>query len=145
MTVDLRLDISPRYSLISLVFFITYTLFQPPAVVVLRKINPRNFLSIITFSWGVIMIGCAFVNDWTALIGLRVILGVLEAGLFPGCAYILSTWYTRYELQKRTAAFYLIGTVVSAFTNILAYGISKMGGTAGLRGWRWIFIVCYPV
>lgn len=75
--------------------------------------------------------------------GLRALLGLFEAGFFPGCAYLLSTWYPRYELQKRNAVFYLIGSVASAFSGILAYGLSQMGGLQGLAGWRWIFIVSY--
>jgi MFS family permease len=77
------------------------------------------------------------------MMGLRVILGTLEAGFFPSCAYLLSTWYPRYELQKRNAAFYLIGSTASAFAGILAYGLMQMAGIQGLAGWRWIFIVSY--
>lgn len=73
--------------------------------------------------------------------GLRVILGVLEAGFYPGCVYLLSTWYPRYELQKRNAVFYLIGSMASAFAGILAYGLMQLNGRADLSGWRWIFIV----
>jgi len=73
--------------------------------------------------------------------GLRAILGALEAGLFPGSVYLLSTWYPRYELQKRNAAFFLIGSVASGFGGILAYGLSHMNGLGGISGWRWIFIV----
>jgi len=75
------------------------------------------------------------------MLGLRVILGVLEAGFFPGCAYLLSTWYTRYELQKRNAVFYLIGSLASAISGILAYGIMQMDGLGNLSGWRWIFVI----
>jgi len=75
------------------------------------------------------------------MIGLRVVLGVLEAGFFPGCAYLMSTWYSRYELQKRYSIFYLIGSGASAFAGILAYGLMQMSGLGGLKGWRWIFIV----
>jgi MFS family permease len=85
--------------------------------------------------------GFGFVKKWGQMLGLRVILGVLEAGFFPGFAYLLSTWYTRYELQKRNAVFYLIGSMASAMSGILAYGIMQMNGLAGLAGWRWIFIV----
>ncbi|QDS72313.1 hypothetical protein FKW77_007521 [Venturia effusa] len=141
MSRDLGLGIAPRYSVISLVFFITYVLFQPPAIVVLRKIGPHIFLSLIAFSWGIIMIGMAFVQVWTPMIALRLILGVLEAGFFPACAYLLSIYYVRFELQKRNAAFYMIGSTVSGFTSILAYGISLMSGISGLAGWRWIFIM----
>lgn len=73
--------------------------------------------------------------------GLRVILGIFEAGFYPGCVYLLSTWYPRYELQKRNAGFYLIGSMASAFGGILAYGLMQLTGKAGLEGWRWIFIV----
>lgn len=73
--------------------------------------------------------------------GLRAILGGLEAGLFPGSVYLLSTWYPRYELQKRNSVFFLIGSVASGFGGILAYGLSQMDGLGGLSGWRWIFIV----
>jgi MFS family permease len=79
------------------------------------------------------------------MMGLRVILGVLEAGFFPGCAYLLSTWYPRYDLQKRNAVFYLIGSMASAFAGILAYGLMQMAGKQNLAGWRWIFIVSNPV
>jgi hypothetical protein len=56
MTVDLKLGIHNRYSIITLIFFIPYVMFQPPAVVVLRKIGPRIFLSSITLAWGATMI-----------------------------------------------------------------------------------------
>lgn len=75
------------------------------------------------------------------LAGLRVILGALEAGFYPGCVYLLSTWYPRFELQKRNALFYLIGSTASGFGGILAYGLMQMDGLGGKSGWRWIFIV----
>jgi len=75
------------------------------------------------------------------MVGLRIILGVLEAGFFPGCTYLLSCWYTRYELQKRYSVFYLIGSLASAVSGILAYGLMQMNGLSHLSGWRWIFIM----
>lgn len=69
-----------RYSVVTLVFFITYTVLQPPATVLCRKIGPRVFLSSITFAWGIVMLGMGFINDWTALLALRLVLGVFEAG-----------------------------------------------------------------
>ena len=85
--------------------------------------------------------GFGFVEKWDQMVGLRVLLGVLEAGFFPGCAYLLSCWYPRDDLHKRNAVFYLIGSMASGFSGILAYGIMQMDGLADLRGWRWIFIV----
>lgn len=79
-----------------------------------------------------------------------------------GCAYLLSCWYPRYDLQKRNAVFYLIGTTLSAFSGVLALGFSQLDGHGsgptwwgrvrvdeetgdmnierGISGWRWIFI-----
>jgi MFS family permease len=65
----------------------------------------------------------------------------LEAGYFPGAVYLLSTWYARYDMQKRYTLFYGIGCVVAAFCGILAYGLGQMKGLANLSGWRWIFII----
>ncbi|KAF3926829.1 hypothetical protein ABW20_dc0101789 [Dactylellina cionopaga] len=87
------------------------------------------------------MIGMGFVKRWEQLMGLRLVLGVFEAGYFPGAVYLLSTWYTRYEMGKRYAAFYILGCVASAFAGILAYGLMQMNGLEGLTGWRWIFIM----
>lgn len=165
MGVDLVL-IGERYSIIVLLFFITYVALQPPATVILRKLGPRIFLPTIVILWGATMVCFGFVKTWTDLLPLRLVLGIFEAGFFPGCAYLLSCWYPRYELQKRNAVFYLIGSMSSAFSGILAYAFSQLAGhgsgaawmgahhgptkadpTAkkyfgpGLAGWRWIFIL----
>ncbi|KAI9670888.1 MAG: hypothetical protein M1817_003773 [Caeruleum heppii] len=141
MTRELRLDIGFRYSIVGLVFFITYIIFQPPCTVIVRKGGPRNVLAAITLAWGVVMIGMGFTKNWTQLLALRLILGIFEAGFFPGCVYLLSTWYVRYDMQKRYSVFYLIGSLASALAGILAYGLMQMQGLAGLGGWRWIFIM----
>ncbi|CAM6123429.1 unnamed protein product [Calypogeia fissa] len=141
MLKDLKLTIHDRYSLITWIFFVPYVLFQPPVTVVIRKIGPRTFLSVIVVCWGATMVGFGFCPNWQTMMGLRVILGVLEAGFFPGSAYLLSTWYPRYDLQKRNAVFYMIGSMAGSFSGILAYGIEQMAGQAGLAGWRWIFIM----
>lgn len=145
-----------RYSVVTLVFFITYILFQPPSTVLIRKLGPRIHLSTITTLWGAVMIGMGFVKDWESLAGLRIVLGILEAGFFPSCVYLLSTWYTRYDIGKRYSVFYMLGSLASACAGILAYGLMQLGGKPGtcglpkafpcpghegLTGWRWIFIV----
>lgn len=149
-----------------MVQFISYVALQPPATVVLRKAGPRIFLPLITLLWGVTMMCFGFLTSWTQMIPMRIILGIFEAGFFPGCAYLLSCWYPRYELQKRNAVFYLIGSMSSAFSGILAYGFSQLAGHGnlgtqygqhygptklkpdivpgvlpGIAGWRWILYV----
>jgi MFS family permease len=91
-------------SIITLVFFITYVMCQPPSTVIVRKIGPRIHLSLITILWGALMIGMGFVKEWTQLAVLRVVLGILEAGFFPSCVYLLSTWYTRCESPRNPMA-----------------------------------------
>lgn len=95
MREDLDMLEGYRYSLMSLVFFITYTILQPPMTVLCRKIGPRIFLPGICILWGCVIIGFGFSQEWTTLLALRLILGIFEAGYFPGCVYLLSTWYTR--------------------------------------------------
>ncbi|KIV91861.1 hypothetical protein PV10_06352 [Exophiala mesophila] len=138
---DLGTNIGYRYSIATLVFFATYTLFQPPATVVTRKLGPRNFLPALCVAWGVVMIGFGFIQDWVVLIPLRLLLGLFEAGFFPGCFYLISTYYTRFDMQKRYACFYLVGTLCNGLSGVLAYGLQQMDGLANYRGWRWIFII----
>jgi MFS family permease len=130
-----------RYNIANLVFFIPYILFQPPSTVLIRAIGPRIHLSAITLLWGAVMIGMGFVQDHGQLSACRVLLGVLEAGFFPSAVYLLSTWYTRYEVGKRYSLFYLLGSVAAAVSGILAYGLMQLGGREGLTGWRWIFVI----
>ncbi|KAJ5151705.1 hypothetical protein N7492_010000 [Penicillium capsulatum] len=138
---ELELGVGNRYSIVVLMFFVPYIIFQPPMTILIRKIGPTLFLGTIVMSWAVIMIGTGFVKNWGQLVGLRVLLGVLEAGYFPGCVYLLSCWYTRYDVQKRFSIFYLIGCVASALAGILAFGLMQLNGRHGLGGWRWIFIL----
>lgn len=91
--------------------------------------------------WLIKNLAFGFAPNWNVLAVLRVILGALEAGFYPGCVYLLSTWYPRFELQKRNALFYLIGSMASGFGGILAFSLQQMSGISGLSGWRWIFIV----
>ena len=97
-----------HYSIVTIVFFATYIVFQPPATIIVRFLGPRNFLSVIVVAWGAVMIGMGFVKSYGSLAALRVILGILEAGFFPSCVYLLSTWcmYTVVGIfwQKQTDA-----------------------------------------
>ncbi|KAI1108915.1 major facilitator superfamily domain-containing protein [Nemania sp. NC0429] len=130
-----------RYSIVTLAFFPSYIIFQPTSTILVRKLGPRIHISVITAAWGVIMLGMGFVKTFGEFTALRVIIGILEAGFFPSAVYLLSTWYTRYELGRRYGIFYVIGSVTSAFSGILSFGIIHLEGAGNLRGWRWIFII----
>lgn len=140
MVKDLEL-VGFRYSIVVLTFFIPYVIFQPPMTVITRKLGPTLFLGSIVIAWGAILVGMGFTKNWKQMTACRILLGLLEAGYFPGCVYLLSSWYARYDVQKRFSIFYLIGCVASALAGILAFGLMQMEGIQGIRGWRWIFIM----
>ncbi|RDI78375.1 hypothetical protein Vi05172_g11588 [Venturia inaequalis] len=124
-----------------LVFFIGYIVVEIPSNIAIRRVGPAIWISIITFCWGVVSIGLAFSQSWISVAVCRAILGALEGGFFPGCVYLISSWYKRSEVQKRLAGFYLMATLLSSFGNILAYGIIQIGNHTTWKGWRWIYIV----
>lgn len=117
---DLQLTVGERYSIISAIFFAPYIVFELPSNIVLRKVGCRIWLSTIVILWGGVMLGMGFLTDWTQLAACRVLLGLLEAGFFPGCVYLIQCWYTRFETQKRLALFYLTAMVISG---VSAYGL----------------------
>lgn len=141
MDTDLGLSIGSRYSILTMIFFIPYIIFQFPANIVIRKLGPALWLPSLVVIWGAVTIGMGFVTSWTQALGLRVLLGVLEAGYYPGCVFLLSCWYVRWEVQKRFSGFYLLALLASGFSNILAWGLSEMKGISGLNGWQWIFAI----
>ncbi|GLA96323.1 hypothetical protein AtubIFM57143_003788 [Aspergillus tubingensis] len=130
-----------QYNIIAVVFFPPYICLQMLGPVLIRRLGPKIFLAGICFIWGIAMMCGGFVHNWAQLAGIRIIIGALEAGFFPAAVYLIATWYTRYQMQKRFAIFYLLGCVASAFTGILSYGITFMNGLGGLTAWRWIFVI----
>ncbi|KAG2141396.1 MFS general substrate transporter [Suillus bovinus] len=110
-----------------------YCLFECPSNLALKAIRPSRWLPMINFVWGVVM--------YPQLVGVRICLGISEAGLFPGVVYYLTFWYPRYKLQYRIGLFFGAATVAGAFSGLLAFGIGYMGGIEGLEAWSWIFLI----
>ncbi|PVI04520.1 phthalate transporter-like protein [Periconia macrospinosa] len=138
---DLTLEIGNRYTIVLVLFFPTYFLLELPSNMVLRRVGSATWLSLIGLSWGAVMIGQGFTESWITLTICRILLGAFEAGFFPGCVYLITCWYKRFEVQKRLGGFYLISVGIGGIANILAYGLMQMEGLGGMRGWRWIFII----
>ncbi|KAH3903761.1 hypothetical protein HBI56_170250 [Parastagonospora nodorum] len=141
MDVDLQLSVGSRYSILTMIFFIPYIIFQFPANIFIRYLGPAVWLPSLVVCWGAVTIGMGFTTTWLEALGCRVVLGVLEAGYYPGCVFLLSCWYVRFEVQKRFSGFYLLALLASGFSNILAWGLSEMKGLGGLNGWQWIFAI----
>ncbi|KAE8380242.1 MFS general substrate transporter [Aspergillus bertholletiae] len=133
--------VGTQYSTIAVAFFPPYICLQIFGPLLVRRIGPVYYLSGVCFIWGAVMLSAGFVKKWSEMLGIRIIIGALEAGFFPASVYLIATWYTRFEIQKRFSIFYLLGCVASATTGILSYGITFMNGLAGLTAWRWIFVI----
>jgi MFS family permease len=138
---DVGLKQGSRASIVLLVFFIGYIIFEIPSNIVIHKVGAANWLALIAFAWGLVSLGIGFLHNWIGLAICRAFLGVFEAGFFPGCIYLVSSWYRRYEVQKRLAGFFLTASALSAFANIFAYGLIQIAKKTEYKGWRWIFII----
>ncbi|CCL99558.1 uncharacterized protein FIBRA_01576 [Fibroporia radiculosa] len=140
MTTDLHIN-NTQYLIALTVFFFPYALFELPSNVALKKLRPSRWLAFLMFVWGVAMTLHGIVDNYGGLVGLRILLGLAEAGLYPGIVYYLSCWYKRSELGTRVAIFFTSATIAGAFSGFLAVAINKMDGIGEKPGWAWIFIL----
>lgn len=99
---DLKLD-STRYSVVLLIFFIGYLLFEVPSNMILARSRPSLFLPALMFTWGGLSIAPVGIHNFGGMVAFRFILGLIEAGFFPGVMLLLSCWYKPAELSKRIA------------------------------------------
>lgn len=75
------------------------------------------------------------------MVGVRVVLGTIEAGFAPGVTFYLSSWYRRYEISRRFSLYFTAVTVAGALSGLLAGVITQhLDGARGIRGWRWLFV-----
>lgn len=107
----------------------------------LRRLAPSTWLTFIMTMWGIITVCQGLVHTYAALVGLRFVLGIFEAGFSPGALYLISMYYKRYELQWRLSIFFCASILAGAFGGLFAYALAHMDGVGGYRGWRWIFII----
>jgi MFS family permease len=130
-----------QYNLCATVFFFTYSAFEIPSNLLLKRFRPSIWLPSIMVAWGTVMTLMGLVRNYHGLLVARSFLGVAEAGLYPGVAYYLTMWYCTEELAFRQGLFFSAASVAGAFSGLLAYAIAKMDGVGGYAGWRWIFIL----
>jgi sugar phosphate permease len=123
------------------VYYVSYILLEVPSNMIINKVRPSIYISTLMFLWGIANMCMGFVHTYEALVGLRFLLGVFEAGVLPGIIYVTSMYYKRHEYQKRMSFFFCSTVVAGAFGGLLAFAIARMGGTHGLAAWRWIFII----
>ncbi|KAG4425578.1 hypothetical protein IFR04_001275 [Cadophora malorum] len=141
MQQDLGLAVGDRYTVIVMVFFVAYIIFEIPSNIILPKAGPANWLAFLGVGFGSVLIGMGFVKHWGMMALCRALLGVLEAGFLPGCTYLITCWYTRFEVGKRLAGFWILSVILGGFAAIFAYVLTLLKGREGLNGWQWIFII----
>ncbi|KAF8063345.1 major facilitator superfamily domain-containing protein [Lyophyllum atratum] len=133
---------STQYSVILLLFFVSYVLFEVPLNMLLTRVRPSMYLSILCFLWGAVATCMAAVDSWKSLAAVRFCLGITEAGFAPGIAFYLSSWYKRHELAKRYSIYYTATAVSGAFSGLLAGVITDHLKLArGIEGWRWLLLI----
>ncbi|BEI83018.1 hypothetical protein CcaverHIS002_0308860 [Cutaneotrichosporon cavernicola] len=133
---------SADYSLILSIFFVGYLLWEVPSNMMLARSKPSIFLPTIMFIWGAMSIGAKGMHSLGGMVAFRFVLGLVEAGFFPGVMLLMSCWYKPHELSKRIALFYTASLVAGAFGGLLSFGIMDgLEGKGNTRGWQWLFII----
>ncbi|OLF52883.1 MFS transporter [Pseudomonas chlororaphis] len=121
-------------------FFIGYALFEVPSNLLLQRVGARIWLTRIMFTWGLVATAMAFVQNETQFYVLRFLLGVAEAGFFPGVIYYFTRWLPGVERGKAIAIFLSGSAVASLISGPLSGALLQIEGL-GWHGWQWMFIV----
>jgi len=132
---------STQYSTAVSLLFVTYVLCETPSNLIIRRLRPSRYIAFITTCWGIVATLSGLVQNYGGLIACRLILGALEAGLFPGMTLYLTVFYTKRQLALRVGYLFVSAAIAGSVGGLLAYGIGFMDGVQGYRGWRWIFII----
>ncbi len=121
-------------------FFLSYTLCEVPSNMALYRFGARRWIARILISWGIISAAMALVSGPISLYSMRFLLGVAEAGFFPGVTFYLATWFPR-EYRTRIIAWFLIAIPGSSRVGAPLCGmLLQLNGVLGLAGWQWMFI-----
>jgi MFS transporter, ACS family, tartrate transporter len=129
------------FGFLSGIFFIGYLIFEIPSNMILQRIGARIWISRIIISWGVVVITTAAATDAVQLAALRFILGVAEAGFFPGVILYITCWFRKQELARAVALFMTALAVSNIIGAPLSTWILDNIHWFGIAGWRWLFIL----
>ncbi len=121
--------------------FLSYSTFEIPSNIALYRYGARTWIARIMITWGIVSAATAFVTGSQSWYLLRFLLGVAEAGFFPGITFYLATWFPA-EYRARMLAWFLVGIPASTVVGGPVSGLLlQMDGVGGLAGWKWLFIV----
>jgi D-galactonate transporter len=123
-------------------FFIGYFLFEVPSNVLLHRVGARVWIARIMITWGVMSAAFAWVQTPTTFYVMRFLLGIAEAGFYPGVILYLTYWYPAQRRAKIIALFMSAIPVAGIFGNPLSGWIMDLfHGASGFHGWQWMFII----
>ncbi|PNY27354.1 transporter [Tolypocladium capitatum] len=132
---------STQFQVAVSILFVTYLAFEVPSNLVLKRFTPRRWIALIATLWGLIATLTGLADSYASLIACRLLLGAVEAGLFPGLNVYLTFFYTKHELALRVGYLFVSAAIAGALGGLLAYGIGHLDGARGLSGWRWILLI----
>ncbi len=124
------------------IFFIGYFFFEVPSNILLKKYGARMWIARIMISWGIISSAMLFVKGEWSFYAMRFLLGIAEAGFFPGVIFYLTLWYPSRHRSTRTAWFVSAIAVSGVIGNpISGWIMDTLSGAIGLAGWQWLFLM----
>ena len=122
------------------IFFLSYVLFEIPSNVILSRVGARIWIARIMISWGLVSSAMMFVQGVTGFYTLRFLLGMAEAGFFPGIIYYLTRWFPIRERARTIAAFMTATLIAGVIGGPLSGALLSFHGF-GLAGWQWLFLL----
>lgn len=123
------------------IFFLGYFLFEVPSNLILHKVGARIWIARVMITWGLVSACMAFVQGTTSFYILRFLLGVAEAGFFPGIILYLSFWFPAARRAQVTAIFMAAAPLSTALGSPLSAALLEMHGLLGYAGWQWMFML----
>jgi len=123
------------------VFFLSYALFEIPANLLLLRFGARRWIARIMVTWGLLAAGMIFVATPREFYVMRFLLGMAEAGFFPGVIYYLTLWFPREVLALTISRFYIMVPLSGILMGSISGPLLGLQGRLGIAGWQWLFLV----
>lgn len=123
------------------VFFIGYALFEIPSNLIMHRVGARAWMCRIMVTWGMVSAALMFATTETSFYVLRFLLGVAEAGFFPGVIYYMTKWFPASARTRVMGLFYFGAPLAFIFGSPLSGLLLDMNGVLGFKGWEWLFLV----
>ena len=122
-------------------FFVSYAACEVPSNLLLVRFGARRWLSRIMLTWGLLAIGMMFVKTAPQFYVMRFLLGMAEAGFFPGVVFYLMQWFPPEMRARAISRFYISLPLSSVVMGSIAGALLNLQGRLGLAGWQWLFLV----